>query len=317
METKVSVVIPAYNVSSYITRALASLDNQIRKPDEIIVIDDGSSDDTDKRVAEFSKTSELNIIFERQQNKGCGAARNTGIRRSSGELIVFLDADDIVYPEFLDQATRALNLHHDWVAWFSDRDVVDLDGNLISKDLDHPLFRSLQKRSLSDGFIEISDPELFCRLVGGNVIPMTIVCRRIDVEAISGFDEELRYTEDRMFLLKLCRRGKFGYISKALGTWQRHDMNITGAANALRVFPYTELVFKKILIDEWQPSLSTQEIHQIGVEQRKMSKGWIFIASDRRSSVTFSLAYRLLRERRISFDCFLRAIARYCIRTFQ
>lgn len=317
METKVSVVIPAYNAAAHILRALVSLENQTRKPDEVIVIDDGSSDDTGKIVVRFSKSSDLNIIFEHQENKGCGAARNTGIRQSSSDLIAFLDADDIVYPDFLAQATRALGRHGDWVAWFSDRDVIDAEGNLIAKDLDHPLFRSIQKHNMSDGLIELSDPALFCRLIGGNVIPMTIVCRRLDVEAISGFDEELRYTEDRMFLLKLSRRGKFGYISRALGTWERNDTNITHASNMLKVFPYTDLVFLKLLNDELQPILTTQERNQVKIEQRKMALGWIYTASDRRSIVTLPLAYRLLRERKISVSCFLRAIARYFIRAFQ
>ena len=92
----VDVVIPAYNAGKYITETLQSIANQDAIINCIIVVNDGSTDDTQVRVLEFSKsTPQLNIVLVNQQNMGLSAARNTGIRLSKSDYIAFLDADDV------------------------------------------------------------------------------------------------------------------------------------------------------------------------------------------------------------------------------
>ncbi len=86
----VSVIIPAYNSSSTIERAIKSVLTQSRAPREIIVVDDGSSDKTCNLV----ETRFPTVILIKQMNAGAAAARNTGVRKSSGDLIAFLDSDD-------------------------------------------------------------------------------------------------------------------------------------------------------------------------------------------------------------------------------
>ena len=85
MSMTVSVVIPAYNAGKYIARAIDSVLAQTRQPDEIIVVDDGSTDDTAQIVAGFG--SKVQLI--RQDNAGAGVACNTGIEAATGEWIAF------------------------------------------------------------------------------------------------------------------------------------------------------------------------------------------------------------------------------------
>lgn len=94
----VSVVIPLFNKGKYIERALDSVFNQKYSPLEIIVVDDGSTDDGPDRVRRFD-SSRVTLI--RQKNKGPGAARNQGLAIAKGEYIAFLDADDEWLPNFL------------------------------------------------------------------------------------------------------------------------------------------------------------------------------------------------------------------------
>ena len=90
MSITVSCVIPAYNAERYIDRALASVIEQSRPPEEIIVVDDGSTDGTADVLASYG--SRLRVV--RQANAGPAAARNRGIEMAAGELICFQDADD-------------------------------------------------------------------------------------------------------------------------------------------------------------------------------------------------------------------------------
>ena len=103
MSITVSVVIPVYNSSEYIARTIESVLAQTHKPDEIIVVDDGSTDETRQKVTRY----EPKIKYIYQTNAGASAARNTGIKTSSGEWIAFLDGDDEWLPEYLQkQLTR-------------------------------------------------------------------------------------------------------------------------------------------------------------------------------------------------------------------
>ncbi len=89
----VSIIVPVYNSAKYLERALNSALNQTYKKLEIIVVDDGSTDSSAKIIADFQK-KDSRIISIRQNNSGQSAARNAGIRLSTGEFLAFLDADD-------------------------------------------------------------------------------------------------------------------------------------------------------------------------------------------------------------------------------
>lgn len=92
IEIKVSVIIPCYNAANYLPEAIESVLAQTYHDYEIIVVDDGSTDQTSDIITQYQ--SRLNYIY--QKNMGVGAARNTGIRYAKGEYLVFLDADDIL-----------------------------------------------------------------------------------------------------------------------------------------------------------------------------------------------------------------------------
>lgn len=107
----VSVVIPAYNAEQYICRAVNSILSQTRQADEIIVVDDGSTDNTPTILSELGNR----IIAIRQKNAGASVARNTGIERATGNWIAFLDADDQWLPSKLEIQIRHLQDNPDLV----------------------------------------------------------------------------------------------------------------------------------------------------------------------------------------------------------
>lgn len=106
LEPRVSVVIPAFDASSYVAEALRSVLDQTRPPDEVIVVDDGSTDDTATIAASFGTA----VRVLQQPHTGPGAARNSGVAASTGDIVAFCDADDIWLP---DKLTAQLDLIDD------------------------------------------------------------------------------------------------------------------------------------------------------------------------------------------------------------
>src|SRR5690242_12522755 len=88
----VSVIIPTFNRAALVTQAIDSALSQTHAPDEIVVVDDGSTDATPELLAQYGPT----IRVVRQENRGRSAARNAGIQNSRGDLILFLDSDDVL-----------------------------------------------------------------------------------------------------------------------------------------------------------------------------------------------------------------------------
>ena len=112
MSITVTAVIPAYNAEKYVGRAIESVLVQTRQADEIIVVDDGSTDNTSQVVEQFGDK----VIFIRQENAGASVARNTGIEAATSEWIAFLDADDEWLPDKLKLQIEHLQRNPD-LAW--------------------------------------------------------------------------------------------------------------------------------------------------------------------------------------------------------
>lgn len=93
----ISVIIPVYNAGRYLVEAIESVLAQTRPPDEIIVVDDGSTDESPRIVQNFTKP----VLYRHQSHNGAGPARNLGVAQAKGEWLAFLDADDLWLPDKL------------------------------------------------------------------------------------------------------------------------------------------------------------------------------------------------------------------------
>ena len=128
-KTTVSVIIPTYNCAKYLSESINSILRQTYQDFELIVIDDGSQDITKELVANYIKEYPSKIKYFYQKNKGLPAARNAGIEYANGRYIAFLDADDELTPNALEQCiSRIINTDIEWC-------IVDIDRveNGISK----------------------------------------------------------------------------------------------------------------------------------------------------------------------------------------
>ncbi|MBW6458291.1 MAG: glycosyltransferase family 2 protein, partial [FCB group bacterium] len=133
-----SVIVPTYNRLEEIRELLASLEKQTfaHAGFEIIIVDDGSTDDTEACVRDFEKKGSLNLSFYKQDHKGPGPARNTGMEHAAGEYYVFIDSDCIADENWLKAYDEALKTQ---VAGFGGPDRVRADFSPLQKAIDYSM----------------------------------------------------------------------------------------------------------------------------------------------------------------------------------
>ncbi len=193
----ISVIIPVFNGAQYIKRAVDSIQAQTFHDLEMIVVDDGSVDDTRIIIEPMIKDGVVRYIY--QENKGLAAARNTGIRNARGKFLKFLDCDDILYPRQLEMQIDHLENRPDDVLSVTDYELE---------------FESGGKKPNK---IRLGKNSQLARFIEANPCPVhTVLVQRSMVERMQGFDEDLHSHEDTDLWLRILLKGgvfeKIDYI---------------------------------------------------------------------------------------------------------
>ncbi|MUG96107.1 glycosyltransferase [Scytonema sp. UIC 10036] len=193
---KVSVVVPAYNVSHYIEDALRSLQRQSFKEFEVLIVDDGSTDNTAEIVKPYVKSDSRFQLWQKQ-NGGLSSARNHGIRHARGEYIALLDGDDIYHSDKLARHVATLNHHPEVGVVYSASRAIRDDGKPT------PIYLS--------GKPVHSDPllALLCKNFVGH--GSNAVFHRSLIGEVGEFDESLRSSEDIDFWLRVATTRKWQF----------------------------------------------------------------------------------------------------------
>ncbi|MFV0295518.1 MAG: glycosyltransferase family 2 protein [Hyphomicrobiaceae bacterium] len=192
MGQRFSVIIPTYNRAGALPAAIDSVLGQSLAAHEIIVIDDGSTDGTGDVLAAYG----ARIVAIRQPNGGVSAARNTGLARATGDIITFLDSDDIWLPQRLEIAARALSQ--------TDAVVHVADVRFESADYEESLFEIRKFAFPADHAALVVRPLEF---VLSGLSLMSIAVRRDALAATGGFDQQLAMFEDLDLLVRLGGQG--------------------------------------------------------------------------------------------------------------
>ena len=210
---RIAAIIPVFG-ARFLGQALESVFFQSRPPDEVIVVDDGSTDPqaVKRSVAPYGDW----IRLLRQENRGAGAARNTGIAATSCGLIAFLDADDRWLPHFLRAQMEAFDTD-------SSVDLVYTDGLFVGHT---PLAgRTFMSLCPSDG--EVTLESLVAQKC--NVLLSSVVARREAILSVGGFDAALRRGQDFDLWIRMARRGaRMRYTRTVLTLYRRHDQALSG-----------------------------------------------------------------------------------------
>lgn len=267
-----SVIIPVYNAGAYIEQSLTSVFAQTCSDFEVIVIDDGSTDDTADRVKQFSNYDSLRYIH--QNNAGPAAARNTGLKLGCGEFIAFLDADDVWHPDKLKahltrmQHDPKLGLSFNWFEVFYDRP----DGKRFV-----PWFAPPTKAILRwEDFLE--------RNWTGT--SSTVVVRAECFKGRYGFDARFRTGEDYQLWLEIAQSGwGVGFISDALTVYRKRPSSLT--------VDYLQIALDELLVMEEGVQAPTQDAKAIdrAITRRRVDVAWAYFRSGQRQ-----LAWQFLQK---------------------
>ncbi|MDA1016301.1 MAG: glycosyltransferase family A protein [Planctomycetota bacterium] len=202
---RVSVVIPTYNRAEQTTRALESVWNQTFSDYEIVVVDDGSTDNTAEVLQQF----EPRIRLIRQPNGGVSKARNHGVSASNGELIAFLDSDDEWLPNKLQQQVEFLDAHRS----------IGFVACLNTYDVEHGF--TYENSFSRDGLPSVVTQFLDFLLAPFPRNMSRYVMRREALVKCGGFDESIRGAEDWELCLRLLQSGfAFDFLDEALVVYQ-------------------------------------------------------------------------------------------------
>jgi len=211
----ISVVIPTYNCGHLIQQALDSVLAQTFGPKEIIVVDDGSKDDTRESLKPYRQR----ISYLYQDNNGVSAARNRGIREAQGDFIAFLDADDVWHPRKLEFQMKV----------FAKAPSLAL---LCTGIFDWPVSAfPIVAVDPSNSIRHISWPALLLR---NDLNTPSIVVRRDVLGRIGGFDEELRCAEDRDLWLRIGEISEVAKLDEPLTGVRQRPGSLSTDAHAAR-----------------------------------------------------------------------------------
>jgi glycosyltransferase involved in cell wall biosynthesis len=226
--TRSSVIIPAYNAGAYIGEALESVFAQTRQPDEIIVVDDGSTDDTAAVVARFT---DRRVRYRHQAKQGVSTARNQGLNEANGDYITFLDADDRWLPTMLEEQGALLDARPDVVLSFTNfRRFNEATGAALGEQFAYfPELPSLPTEPGPFGETRVIVGDAFPQLVAFWDYPAYTQANCYRRAALGGirFAPELKRCEDLDFTLRVAARGRVAYNPKVLVEVRRHGENLT------------------------------------------------------------------------------------------
>ncbi|MFN8487854.1 MAG: glycosyltransferase [Caldilineaceae bacterium] len=217
---KISVIIPNFNNAHYVAGAIQSVLNQRDQDFEVIVVDDGSTDNSSAVIHQFGER----VRYLWQENQGLAGARNTGIHAAQGEFIGLLDADDLWQPTYLEKMMALSRQSPDSAVYYCAAQCIDSQGQKLPRLLGAPVGKPAA---------------IYQALVRANfLIPSTIVLRRDVIMAAGLFDQKLRSCEDWDLWLRIGAKTHFMGLEEPLVLYRLHNSslsaNVVGMQQAAR-----------------------------------------------------------------------------------
>lgn len=261
MSQRISIIMPTYNRGYCIERAINSVIKQTHRDWELIIVDDGSTDNTEEVVNTYKRELGTKLNYFKKANQGVSVARNVAIKRSCGDFIAFLDSDDYYYPNKLDRQIKALNdnplsvmCYTNWSTFYDDNE----DGAMF-----HPLPDDLK------GYIY---PQLIS-VQNCFITTPSVLLRREALFAAGLFDVNMHICEDIDLWRRISRQGPVVQIFEPLiGVHLRKDE----VFNYIRSIEARMALYEKAHLED--PSIA---VNVFGVMMADIYQAYVGVAKHR------------------------------------
>lgn len=231
---RVSITIPTYNCARFLGEAICSALSQTYTDYEIVVVDDGSTDDTREVLAEFG--DRIRYIY--QPNGGLSSARNVAVSQAQGEFIAYLDADDLWYPHRLEVGVAFLDAHKECGLVHSDWTMIDEADRVIKQRVNED-----SRRPFPQGHCAL---DLLRR---SHIQVPTVLERRECFERVGTFDVRLKTAQDYLHWIRIVMDGfAIGYIPEPLALYRKTTTSLSSSPR--RVLDDFVIIFETLLADQ-------------------------------------------------------------------
>lgn len=230
---KVSIIINCYNSEKFLKESIESVLNQTYTDYELIIYDDASTDLT-KDIA-LSYGDKLKY-YNTKKNIPLGLARNQALEKSTGDLIAFLDQDDVIYPERIKYQVNFFKKNPDVDLVFSSANIIDENSKIINK-----IMPDVSIRSKTESFRDILKYYPICWL--------TVMFRRKVIDEIGNFEDEFNQIEELDLILKIISRKKFKFLPDIVGAYRIHSDNLSKKNSYISVKKEFKRCYQNLIMD--------------------------------------------------------------------
>ena len=300
---KISVVIPAYNSDRFIADAINSVFEQKIDNIEIIIIDDGSTDNTNEIVAKFGDK----VSYFRQKNKGASCARNFGVNVANGTWIAFLDSDDSWSPNYLEHFLSIVNYFDDVALYYCGKIWVDEFGK--------PLLGNATQKIYPQGWI------LNTLLMNNYISSCSCVIVRKDIYiSIGGFNEDPIFCngEDYDLWLRIASNYRICSIPFPYVRYRRHSHNLTNNSSKYEIGHLAALKNAILYLQRnaIHPNNQVQKTKLRAIMKKAYSKALISLFYLDDYDMVKKISLEAIMQGYISIDIFIRCITSFMPKSF-
>lgn len=290
METKISVVMPVYNGSKYLREAIESILAQTYNNFELIIIDDGSMDNSKEIINEYAqKDNRINLIS--RANKGHVETLNEGIVMAHGEYIAIMDQDDISLSNRFEKQVEFLDNNQEYVAVGTLSELIGPEGDRISC-----LFQIT-------GHENIDAEHMQCK--GGAIIHPSVMIRKQSLIKISGYRKEFELATDLDLFLRLAEVGKIENISEVSFLYRVHPESAGNSARAKQQNCAVKAVFSACERRNITKPEMSEDLTLKSRTTNDMYLKWAWWAFNGKNfSTSKKYAYKLLLKKSYSYEAF-------------
>jgi glycosyltransferase involved in cell wall biosynthesis len=227
--TAITVIMPTFNRGNFIGEALDSLAAQSVRALEYIVVDDGSTDDTAARIRAHSEAARIRY-HKNARNLGASESRNLGVSMARGEVIVFLDSDDVLEPTHHEEALAILDAQPGVGLYCCDARMIGPGGELLHDGRTYTEIQTAPRPPLPSGPRRLSEIFLLSTSFPG------LTVRRATYQAVGGLDQGIFPLDDYDLQIKVAAAGStVFYSARALARYRVHGSNESGPAKSVKV----------------------------------------------------------------------------------